>query len=248
MFSCSDVDMLTTCAIVNGNAINCQEFITANRPLWTMEYFNAQKLRIEQAFVSTLGANSVTDQRQATEALAEVKAEAVTLLSQIKICIRTDFKKDPARRDEILRLLGFMSNEDAISKGKQADVIELLHTFCLMLSESLRAELVDKGMHPDKLDAVTAITPELLKASLVRESCKGNRAAVTSASVEELNEIYSDTISICSVNHNLYKGKPLMQDLFNFSKIRNRVSSRSAAKKETTAPTINTATESKETA
>ncbi|MDP4268872.1 MAG: hypothetical protein Q8909_01970 [Bacteroidota bacterium] len=72
IFSSSGADMLTICAIVTGNAINCPKILTANRPLWTLEYFNTHKAGIEQAFNSVLGSNSVTDQRQATEVIAEV--------------------------------------------------------------------------------------------------------------------------------------------------------------------------------
>jgi hypothetical protein len=59
-----------------------------------------------------------------------------------------------------------------------------------------------------------------------QEANKGNRKAITAASITEFNDIYDQVISISKIAGNFYKDKPALKDQFSHSKVANALKSK----------------------
>ena len=218
-----DIEMLTTCLIIIENALKNQSFLVTKRSLWTVEFFENIKLRINKAISDYLGVDNALLMREATQLVTKIYAEAFSLISELKVQIEQDFKSDKARRDEILRQLGYSSFFKMVSKGDQEAFVQMLFQFNNSLSSTLKTEIISKGTSPETLESITQYADQLSEANVSQENFKTSKKADTSEAITEFNEIYDEVISIATIARNFYKGNPAMQDQFSYNKIRKKL-------------------------
>ncbi len=228
-YSIKDADLLLTASTVVENANSEKEFLQKERSVWRDPFFNDISKRIDHAIQTNLGYDSAKHLRKATLSINSIQAEAVTDLAICKVQIQEDFKKTPERRNEILTELGFNLYTDIKKNGNQQELVGLLYQFKTNMTEDLKKELIEKGISPTRIEAIIKHADFLHSANVLQEANKSARKVQTVTSVAELNDLYSDIISICKIAKPLYSNQPHKKDLFSFNKISKTISGKTTS-------------------
>jgi hypothetical protein len=207
-------DMLAVSRTITEHAKADEEFLSSKRPLWAAPFFDNHLVRINLAFTDIFGGNNVFVQRQTTLLLNKISHGALEDLSDFKVQVIQDFKKDTLRRSEILKMLGLPLLYRA--ERSQETFIQLLYQFKTNLTDSLRNEIIDKGIAPPIIDRIIAYADRLLRANVTRELLKGS-SMLSSQSMDVLNDIYSDTIAIAIIARRFFKGNQFMRDIYSYA-------------------------------
>lgn len=218
-YNSKDVDMLTAADTIITNCINNRAFLEENRPLWKATFFQDIKDTINSAFSNILGIDNASQLRQITLSLINNLSNAKNLITKFKIQLEADFSKDKQRLNELLNLLGFKDLYKKAMKNDQEAMVQLLNRFKTNMTQSLKDEITAKGMNPQTIDYITAITDVIKDLNTQQESTKGTKKELTEQAISQLNEIYSQVSSIAKIARNLYKGDNAKQELFSFNKI-----------------------------
>jgi len=210
--------MLITVSTILETAIANKAFLQQKRSTWADPFFDDLKARIDNAIQANLGTDSGKSLRQSTQALYSVQTQAIKDLALVKVQLVEDFKKDPTRRSEILKQLGFTAYLLKARQKDQEALINLLYSFRQNIS-GLVAEIVAKGTDKKLLDNISGYADTLKNANVNQETFKGSKKTVTAAVITEFNDIYDDVISVCRIAAKFYSDKPAMKDQFSFSKV-----------------------------
>lgn len=212
-YSYKDVVMLMAAkTIIQSMMINLNELSNV-RTNWTEAYVTELIARIDMAIENYLGLDKKQPLRDATELLNQIKIPALRDLALVKTQIEVDFAKNA---DKILKSLGLDKNLHNIN---QEGLIELLYRFTKGMTESLKAEIVQKGTNPGLIEAVVGYAAQLQQANLDQESQKTSTKDVSQEAVDTFNSIYTEVIGIGKITAKIYKDVPLKKDLFTFSKV-----------------------------
>ena len=218
-YSYKDVDMLMASrTIAESFRANIAE-LSVTRTVWTEQYANDLITRIDSAIGNNIGIDAKKDLRAATSTLAGIQAPARRDVSFFKRQISEDFKKDPARRDEILTNLGFTRYFKDVMGSNQEALMQLLYAFKTNMTEALRTEITAKGMNPILITNITGYADTFREANVAQESFKGTSKNITFGIQETFNAIYDEIISICKIATGYYKYEPLKKEQFTFSKV-----------------------------
>jgi hypothetical protein len=216
-YRASDVNMLTAAGAITLSAIAHQIEITARRPLWTLPFFNALKLRIDNAFPTFLGVDNAKDMRKKTDIVNGIMAIAEPNLTSFHTQVKRDFKDDENQLDEILTTLGFKAHYKAAKRKDQEATIELIYKFDHNMDAPLLALLAN--IDPQLITDIRAIATTLRDANITQESAKALRGEITDAAVTEFNAIYSIISDICVICADIFKSNKTVQKEFSFKKI-----------------------------
>jgi len=215
-FKRKPVEMLTACQTITEQGLADQIFLSEKRPAWAPPFFANHQARIASAFTGLLGVSNIAGQRQATQLVNSIHHEALDEISILKIQIAQDFKKEPARRDEILKTLGFSLLTKA--RDSQAIFVQLLYLFKNNLTNDLRNEIAGKNIDIAVFDKIIAYADQMAQANVTQEVLKGTGKVVSQQTMAMLNDIYSDTITIAIIARRLFKGDKAKQDIYSYSK------------------------------
>lgn len=218
-YKTKDVEMLLGVDIIVSNAIADKEFLQPKRATWTDAFFENIKLRIDTAASTYLGADNAKQLRESTRKVYDIVTPATTVLSEIKVQINEDFKKDIKRRDEILNTLGFNSFTSKTLENDQEALIQFLYKFETNLTGELKDELIAKGISPDSLNYATSHSVKLKNANVNQEIKKGERPGLTQEAIIVLNDIYAEVISIAKISANFHKDDPVKKQKYSFRKV-----------------------------
>jgi len=219
-YTVKDIEMIIAASVILKNAVLKKEFLQTKRSNWTDAFFQQLEEEINQTVQTYLGLDSAKDLRQATAIVYSIQKKALKNLSELKIQISEDFKKAPARRAELLSLLGFTTYYTAAnSNHDQEALIDLLFEFKTNITPEIKAEIIEKGTSEATLNEIEACADTLKESDIVQEFHKGAKKLVTREAIDAFNEIYDKIISICKLSRSFYKGNPVQQNLFSFNKI-----------------------------
>jgi len=219
-YTVKDVELIIAASVILKNAIQNKDFLQTKRSTWTDAFFKQLDLEINQTVQTYLGLDSAKELRQATRVVNSIQESALKNLSELKIQISEDFKKVPARRAELLSLLGFTTYYTAAnSNHDQEALIDLLFEFKTNMTPEIKAEIMEKGTSEATLNEIEYCADTLKESDVVQEFHKGSKKLLTQEAIGAFNEIYDKIISICKLSRNFYRGKPVKQDLFSFNKI-----------------------------
>lgn len=222
-YSCKDVDMLLASkTIAESFRANISE-LSAIRTTWTDQYALELITRIDSAISVTLGTDAKKDLREATAALFSIQVPAKRALAFVKLTISEEFKQNPARRDEILRTLGFSLYQGRGSKANQEELVQLLSNFKTNMTDSLRQEIIATGMNPALIDNILGYAETFRQANVAQESMKVNTKDLKADVIETFNGIYHEIIGICKTGMKYYAAEPLKKERFNFAKVLNNM-------------------------
>lgn len=218
-FPGTSTEMLISASSISQAAITHQVALTANRPIWTLAYFQAFQTRIDTAVSTYLGVDNAATLRAQTSVVLDVFKSAYANISTIKLEIEEGFKDNKPRKQEILNTLGYNLYWIKSQKGKdQEALISLLFAFKQNLTPAIQAEITAKGSLPATLTAITDAAQALMDANVSQESIKQSKKALTDTATIEFNAIYDELISICKLARRYLKDLSGVPDQFSYSK------------------------------
>jgi len=219
-YTVKDVELIIAASVILKNAILKKDFLKTKRTNWTDDFFQQLEAKINSTTQTYLGLDSAKELRQATRVVNSIQESALTNLSQLKLQISEDFRKVPVRRAELLALLGFTTYFIAANSYRdQEALINLLFEYKTNITPEIKAEIIEKGTLEATLITIEACADTLKESDTVQEFHKGSKKLLTQEAIDAFNEIYDEVISFCKLARKFYKGDPVHQDLFSFSKI-----------------------------
>lgn len=218
-YRAKNVDMLVTASTIIENAIHHKKFLQQKRSTWADPFFDDIKTRIETATQTYLGVDSAKELRSATQAIYSIQKAALDRLSELKVQIIEDFKKDKVRRDELLNQLGFKTHHANAQNDDQEALIDLLFQFKTNMTASLKTEITAKGTAEETIDEIISFADSLINANVNQETFKGQRKTITADTIKEFNEIHAQIISIGKIAARFYKDNPAVKEQFSFRKV-----------------------------
>lgn len=224
-YTSKDVDMLMASKTIAENFLaNISELETL-RTNWSEEYARGLISRIDSTMDAWLGTDAKKGLRQATAELGRIQAPAKRDISFFKTQIDEDFKKDPKRRDEILKKLGFTSLLRDVQKGRQEALVQLLFTFKRNMHDALKNEITANGMDPSLIDRISDYAEKFSLANVTQEVLKLTTREITKELRTAFNDIYEEIIGICKKASHYYRYEPLKREQFTFAKVRSNLTS-----------------------
>ncbi len=218
-YSCKDVEMLMASKTIAGSfKANISE-LSPVRTDWTEQYATELTARIDTAIDTHLGVDARKELRNATASLIAMLGPARRDLSFIKTQIDEDFRREPARRDEILRTLGFANHLKAVQAGNQEALIQLLYQFKTNLTQPLRLDIEAKGVNPALINRIVGFADTVSQANVVQESYKSTTKEISQEVIDTFVNIYTEIIGICKIASAYYRYEPLKREQFTFAKV-----------------------------
>lgn len=217
--------MLTAIATIVDHAIEKKEFLVSKRAVWADPYFPDLKNRIEKDVIEFLGINSVAELRSLTYKVTSARAEATNKIAELKVQIKEDFKNEKPIGDHILANLGLMSGGKMvrIRNLDYQNFNQLLKHVKSGLTQEVRKQIEDKGTAPALLDDIIRYADEFFQLNTLQEVQKSSRSSLANSAISELNNVYSEVISIAKIARTFLKGAPKAErDKFSFSAILRR--------------------------
>jgi len=198
--------------------VNLSELSTT-RTDWTEQFANDLITKIDDAIENHLGVDAKKDLRDASASLASIQVPAKRDVSYFKTQIDDDFKNEAAKRDEILKTLGFSKHLRGVQKGNQEALVQLLYVFKRNMTDSLRQKITSKGMNASLIDNIIGYADRFKQANVTQETFKETTKEVTKEVADIFNTIYDEIIGICKKASNFYQYEPLKKEQFTFSKV-----------------------------
>ena len=218
-YSYSDVIMCMAAKTISGSfKLNLSELSTA-RTNWTPEYADELEERIDDAIENHLGVDAKKELRDASGILSALTGPAKRDLSFFKTQVDEDFKAESKKRKEILKTIGLNKNLEAVQKGDQEALIELLYAFKKNMTDKLKLDITSKGMNPVLIDNIIGYANAVSAANIKQEGFKETTKEISSEVASGFNAIYTEVIGICKIASNFYQYEPLKKEQFTFSKI-----------------------------
>ena len=217
-YNCKDVVMLMASkTIAESFRTNIGE-LSATRTTWTEQYADELVGRIDAVISGSLGIDAKKDLRNATATLASIEIPAKRDVAYFKLQVAEDFKKDPARRDEILNTLGFASYFRKGIIPNQSALTQLLYDFKTNMTDTLRTEITGKGMNPILINNILGYTDNYIQVNTLQENLKGSTKNITNEVIDTFNEIYNEIIAICKIASAYYRYETVKKEQFSFTK------------------------------
>ena len=186
---------------------------------WKDPFIIDYKTRIELYLKIFFGLNSKSQVKEATRLVLSLLIQSIKDLSMIKTQIGRNYRKDPARKNVLLDILGYKKHWTRASKKNQTELIALLYVFANNLTVELRSELEGKNINAIRISNVLGFKDTLSGANITQETLKGSSKLSTEAAVKELTEIYDTAIDICLIGQKLFLSEKNRHDQFVFSKL-----------------------------
>ena len=235
-YSYKDVVMLMTSKVIAGNFLTNITELSAVRNDWTERYATGLITRIDGAIETQLGIDPKKELRSATSELSAIQVTAKRDLSFFKTQVSEDFKTEPTVRNEILTLLGFTQFLRGVQKGNQQSLIQLLYTFKNNMTETLRTQVISKGMSATLIDNIMGYAATFAGANVNQESLKLSTKEITEEARQIFNSIYDEIIGICKKASAFYQYNPVKKEQFTFSKVAKNLGLAHSPANENTAP------------
>jgi len=166
-----------------------------------------------------LGIDPKKSLREASAVVYSLQVPAKRDLSFFKTQVNDDFKTDKAKRDEILKTLGFAKNLKAVNNGKHQSLVVLLYAFKTNMTDALRKEITAKGMNVTLIERIIGYADDFKKANVTQENFKETTKIITQDVADSFNEIYDEIIGLCKKASSYYRNEPLKKEQFNFRKV-----------------------------
>jgi hypothetical protein len=193
--------------------------LSSIRTDWTEQYAGDLISRIDKAIEIYLGIDAKKDLRNSTTNLIAIQIPALRDVSFFKTQIDDDFRNDPSKRDEILKVLGFAKHLKNVQKSNQEALIQLLYSFKTNMNETLRKEITSKGMNGSLIDNIISYADAFRQANVTQENYKVSTKEISKEASDSFNAIYDEIIGICKKASNYFHYEPLKAEQFTFNKV-----------------------------
>jgi hypothetical protein len=171
-YNFKDVDMLLAAkTVIESFKANIVE-LSVIRTNWNEEYANQIAGKIDDAIENYLGVDKKKELRSATSKLSAIQMPALRDMSFLKTQLEVDFSDDKTKLKEILKQLGFYNYLKQAQKKDQEALIQLLFKIKSNLTDSMRAEIISKGLSSELLDRIIGYAGQLKDANVSQETLK----------------------------------------------------------------------------
>ncbi len=218
-YPAKDIEMLTAASVIVENAIANKTFLQSKRTTWEDPFFDNLKTQIQTTTETHIGKDAAKNMRLASQIVYSIQATAKTNLAELKVQIEQDYKDNPTQKTEILNQLGYTAYYKQVQKNDQEALVNLLYQYKNNLTQTLKAEIIDKGTAQTTLDTITTQAETLKNANITQETYKGTRKEITNEAITAFNTIYDQIIAISKITQNFYKTDPIKKQQFTFAKI-----------------------------
>lgn len=225
----SDANMLTVAGTITTNAITYKTELVAKRSTWADPFLPNLQMRVGRAFPDILGVDNSKSLRDATALVHSIMADATTELSFFKVQVEQDFKSNKPLLNEILTNLGFAMHYAGVTNKSQSALVELLFKFKTNMTPELQTQITAAGTAPALITAITGYADQLINSNISQEALKGSRKVLTQSGLKELNEIYTQVISVALIAGKLFKNDPAIRDQFSYNKLLKAITASSSA-------------------
>jgi len=232
-YSGKKVEMLFASSAIVEQAINHKDFLITKRVVWADPYFPDLQKRIQDAFTNYLGIDNAKELRVATQLVVGVAKNAIRDLAEFKVQITEDFKHNKIRLNEILTNLGFVQHHLAARRNDHESLTELLLQFKKNMTTEMQTEITGYGTSASLITSIIGYADVLKASNITQQIWKGSRKEVSQAGINELNEIYSQVISVAKISAKFFRDDKAKKQEFSFSKaIKNMNNARNSSLKE----------------
>lgn len=242
-FTGTPVEMLTSAATILQAAQDHKADIIQQREVWKDPFIPNLQTKIDTTVSTWIGFNSANELTDATTVITNLQTQALLDLGSLRVQINRDFRKDTARRSQILSSLVFTTDYKKAQKLDQEALISQLFTIKKNINTAVRREFIEKGISESLLDTIINYSGEINNANISQESFKAKRPLNTSEANTAFNDIFDSVMDIATISADLFKRKkqPLIQDKFLYAKVLGSLNSYKARKatekpKKTTTP------------
>lgn len=215
----SNAEMLTAIAAIVQAAIDNQTELAAKRASWADPFFPNLQKEIDDAVKTYLGADSAKNLRQSTAVVEQIQTAAISDLTEVKVQIERDFRKNKTTRDELLNALGYKNYFTAARQKDQGALVQLLYRFKQSLTPAVQTQLTANGIDASTLTAIAGFANQLNTANVSQESFKSSRKTSTDAAVTALNAIFNKAMDVSVIAATLFKSDKAKQQRFNYTKV-----------------------------
>lgn len=213
-----DSEMLIVLSVIIGFCLQNLAFLSTKRSNWNKKFFDDLQASIDALVKKHMGYDSALAMRNATVAVKNIMKPAYKALSEFKVQVEVDFKKDKNFLNEILISLGFRDHFAALNSGDQEAMIQHLYKFATNITPAQKTAIIAKGMMPQLITDITGYADLLTKANITQEQLKGSRPETSANRVADLNDMYNTVIGIAKMAHRFYKDNPTSQDQLSYTK------------------------------
>lgn len=213
-----DSEMLIVLSIILGFAIQNLGLLSTKRSNWTQKFFEDLQKKVDAVVKKHMGYDSALALRSATNTLKGLMKPAYKALSEFKVQVEVDFKKEKDFLSELLISLGFRDHFAALNSGDQEAMIQHLYKFSTNITPAQKTAIIAKGMIPQLITDIIGYADTLTKANITQEQFKGSRAQTSAQRVTDLNDIYTEVTGVSKMAYRFCKDNPSIQELFSYTK------------------------------
>ena len=221
-YTAADDAMIVGIGAIAASALEHQSVLEEEDTTLTKTYLQGLAERIKAAATTILGHDNAKDMRGKTGDLNDNSTAALDALGSILNTVNTKYRGDTARRDEILRTMGFSDFYDHASHKDQQAIGHLLSRAAAALAadgKALQTELTGKGMNVKRADTVTALAATYTADNTGQEASKGARKLLSAGDVASLNTLYHETMEVAKTARHYFRADGALRSLFVFSKV-----------------------------
>lgn len=218
-YACKDADMLFTAEFIADNLKANLNALSHIRKQWTDGYTNDLGARVKYATIKYLSNDSQKTLRNATAKVMSILDNSIKSLIFFKTQLCIDFKNDKAKRDEILKTLGFTKFFKKASSKNQNALLQLFLAFKENLTEDIRVTLTSKGFSDSELDEIIDLADIFKDANTHQENTKAYIKQFSQEKRNVLNALADEIKGICKLVTLKIDKDDSLKDIFNFKKV-----------------------------
>lgn len=223
IYNAKDEVMLLVCLVILQTALTDIAELTKRNPNWTAAYIADLQKQVNDAFNNVLGIDPHGPQRDATEFVHTIQDEVLPLLSTFTTFLAPVFANNVARKDEVLKKLGFPSFYKKAQARNVPALVELLFQFQTNMTSELKAEITaTKDISVAEIDAITKFADKLKQKNVDQKTFQSTAPTLTAAGIDTLNGVYTSVVIYFSklVLDYFKKKKSVHADAYSFGKLK----------------------------
>lgn len=225
-FKGTAMQMLLTCGINTTSAQKVQNTFFNYDQQYTEPWFDAHKLRIENAMTNVVGVPDSSNLLLRTIELFTEQDKVYREIGILRVLLKNKFGNKPELLYKINHDLGYNEFFERARKGNQAAILSLVMRISTVTTPTgtLYPLLVEEAkINPGIFSRMAASAPLLRELNQTQEQAKTETEANNKADREELLAIYNDTIKFCKLGYRIFFEDEVKRKEFSYTYVLNRM-------------------------
>lgn len=210
--------MLMTIRIIITTIIKRSKELIVFQKNVTQEYGTGLLKSCDHTMDNVLGKDFGQRRIDATNNLNKLVEPALNDISLLKTQIEVNFRNEPELCNKMLRALRLTNNYAGVRKGKQTTLIETLIAFKDNADEYTKV-FDEKGISLETGTKLAKYADVVRDAETLQEELKNSTPLLTDQTLDQMNDIYDEVISICKIARKIYHDDSLVRKQFTYSHV-----------------------------